>query len=84
MRANFENQPDQKIHYDDRYRAVRRIWRWSRHGSAIFWDLAGDQLPFAALDSRNVVTIMTGPFSGVVVPSEERQYRSHSTCGRGC
>jgi aldehyde:ferredoxin oxidoreductase len=38
-------------------------------GSAIFWDLVGDQLPFGALDPRNVVTIMTGPFSGVVVPS---------------
>jgi aldehyde:ferredoxin oxidoreductase len=38
-------------------------------GSAIFWELAGDQLPFSALDLRNVVTIMTGPFSGVVVPS---------------
>jgi len=38
-------------------------------GSAIFWDLVGDQLPFGALDPRYVVTIMTGPFSGVVVPS---------------
>jgi aldehyde:ferredoxin oxidoreductase len=38
-------------------------------GSAIFWDLAGNQLPFSAFDPRNVVTIMTGPFSGVVVPS---------------
>jgi len=38
-------------------------------GSAIFWDLVGDPLPFGALDARNVVTIMTGPFSGVVVPS---------------
>jgi aldehyde:ferredoxin oxidoreductase len=38
-------------------------------GSAIFWDLVGDQLPFSALDPRNVVTIMAGPFSGIVVPS---------------
>ena len=38
-------------------------------GSAIFWDLVADQLPFGALDTRNVVTIMAGPFSGVVVPS---------------
>jgi aldehyde:ferredoxin oxidoreductase len=38
-------------------------------GSAVFWDLAADQLPFDALDPRNVVTIMTGPFSGVLVPS---------------
>jgi aldehyde:ferredoxin oxidoreductase len=38
-------------------------------GSAIFWDLAGDQLPFSALDARNVITIMAGPFSGIVVPS---------------
>jgi aldehyde:ferredoxin oxidoreductase len=38
-------------------------------GSAIFWDLAGDQLPFSAFDPRNVVTVMAGPFSGVVVPA---------------
>jgi aldehyde:ferredoxin oxidoreductase len=38
-------------------------------GSAIFWDLVGDQLPFDALDPRNVVTVFAGPFSGVVVPS---------------
>ena len=38
-------------------------------GSAIFWDLVADQLPFSALDARNVVTIMAGPFSGIVVPS---------------
>ncbi len=38
-------------------------------GSAIFWDLVGDQLPFSALDPRNVVTVIAGPFSGVVVPS---------------
>ncbi len=38
-------------------------------GSAIFWDVVGDQLPFDALDPRNVITVMAGPFSGVVVPS---------------
>ena len=38
-------------------------------GSAVFWDLVGNQLPFDALDPRNVITIMTSPFSGVVVPS---------------
>jgi aldehyde:ferredoxin oxidoreductase len=38
-------------------------------GSAIFWDLVGNQLPFGALDPRNVVTIMASPFSGVFVPS---------------
>jgi aldehyde:ferredoxin oxidoreductase len=38
-------------------------------GSAVFWDLVGNQLPFSALDPRNVITIMTSPFSGVVVPS---------------
>ena len=38
-------------------------------GSAIFWDLVGNQLPFNALEARNVVTIMAGPFSGIVVPS---------------
>ena len=38
-------------------------------GSAIFWDLAGSRLPFSAYDPCNVVTIMAGPFSGIVVPS---------------
>jgi aldehyde:ferredoxin oxidoreductase len=38
-------------------------------GSAIFWELAGNQLPFDALDPRNVITVMGGPFSGVVVPA---------------
>jgi aldehyde:ferredoxin oxidoreductase len=38
-------------------------------GSAIFWDLAADQLPFPALDPRNVITVMAGPFSGAIVPS---------------
>jgi aldehyde:ferredoxin oxidoreductase len=38
-------------------------------GSAIFWDLAGEKLPFGAFDPRNVVTIMAGPFSGTAVPA---------------
>jgi aldehyde:ferredoxin oxidoreductase len=38
-------------------------------GSAIFWDLVGNQLPFDVFDPRNVVTVMAGPFSGVVVPA---------------
>jgi aldehyde:ferredoxin oxidoreductase len=38
-------------------------------GSAIFWELAADQLPFSAFDPRNVVTVMTGPFSGTAVPA---------------
>jgi aldehyde:ferredoxin oxidoreductase len=38
-------------------------------GSAIFWDLVGNQLPFDVFDPKNVVTVMAGPFSGVVVPS---------------
>jgi aldehyde:ferredoxin oxidoreductase len=38
-------------------------------GSAIFWDLAGLELPFSALDPRNILTIIAGPFSGVLVPS---------------
>jgi aldehyde:ferredoxin oxidoreductase len=41
-------------------------------GSAIFFDLVGDQLPFDALDPRNVVTIMTAPFSGTHVPGSGR------------
>jgi len=38
-------------------------------GSAIFGDLISDQLPLNALDPRNVITIMTSPFSGVLVPA---------------
>jgi aldehyde:ferredoxin oxidoreductase len=38
-------------------------------GSAIFWELAADQLPFSAFDPRNVVTVMSGPFSGTAVPA---------------
>jgi aldehyde:ferredoxin oxidoreductase len=41
-------------------------------GSAIFFDLVGDQLPFDAFDPRNVITIMTAPFSGTYVPGSGR------------
>jgi aldehyde:ferredoxin oxidoreductase len=41
-------------------------------GAAIFFELVGDQLPFDAFDPRNVVTIMTAPFSGTHVPSSGR------------
>lgn len=41
-------------------------------GSAIFFDLVGDQLPFDAFDPRNVITIMTAPFSGTLVPGSGR------------
>jgi len=41
-------------------------------GSAIFFELVGDQLPFGAFDPRNVVTIMTAPFSGTFVPGSGR------------
>ena len=41
-------------------------------GSAIFFDLVGDQLPFGGFDPRNVITIMTSPFSGTFMPSSGR------------
>jgi aldehyde:ferredoxin oxidoreductase len=41
-------------------------------GSAIFFELAGDQLPFDAFDPRNVITLMTAPFSGTFVPGSGR------------
>ncbi|HTY64251.1 MAG TPA: aldehyde ferredoxin oxidoreductase N-terminal domain-containing protein [Acidobacteriota bacterium] len=41
-------------------------------GSAIFFELVGDQLPFEAFDPRNVITIMTAPFSGTSVPGSPR------------
>ena len=41
-------------------------------GSAIFFDLVGDQLPFEAFDPRNIVTIMTAPLSGTFVPGSGR------------
>src|SRR4030042_5298793 len=41
-------------------------------GFAFFFDLVGDQLPFDAFDPRNVVTVMTSPFSGTYVPGSGR------------
>ena len=41
-------------------------------GSAIFFDLVGDQLPFEAFDPRNLIIMMTSPFSGTNVPSSGR------------
>jgi aldehyde:ferredoxin oxidoreductase len=41
-------------------------------GSAIFFDLLGEQLPFSAFDARNIITIMTAPFSGTHVPGSGR------------
>ena len=44
-------------------------------GSAIFLDLVGDQLPFEAFDPRNLIIMMTSPFSGTKCPCF-RQMRS--------
>jgi aldehyde:ferredoxin oxidoreductase len=52
-------------------------------GSAIFWDLVGDRLPFDALDPLNVITIMTGPFSGIVVPSATGRCEVQSLAPQG-
>ena len=41
-------------------------------GTAIFWDLCAAQLPFDAYDSRNVVTLMSSPLSGTLVPGASR------------
>ncbi len=41
-------------------------------GSAIFFDLVADQLPFDAFDPKNVITIMTSPLSGTHVPGSGR------------
>jgi aldehyde:ferredoxin oxidoreductase len=41
-------------------------------GSAIFFDLVGDQLPFEAFDKRNLIIMMTSPFSGTNVPASGR------------
>ncbi len=38
-------------------------------GTAIFWDLCADKLPFDAYDAKNVLCIMTSPMSGTIVPS---------------
>jgi aldehyde:ferredoxin oxidoreductase len=41
-------------------------------GSAIFFDLVGDQLPFEAFDPRNLIIMMTSPFSGTFMPGSGR------------
>lgn len=41
-------------------------------GSAIFFDLVGDQLPFEAFDPRNLIIMMASPFSGTNVPGSGR------------
>jgi aldehyde:ferredoxin oxidoreductase len=38
-------------------------------GSAVYWDLVKDRSLADGLDPRNVVTIMTSPLSGTMVPS---------------
>ncbi len=38
-------------------------------GSALFWDLCADKLPFDAFDPQNVVTVMASPLSGTMVPA---------------
>jgi aldehyde:ferredoxin oxidoreductase len=41
-------------------------------GSAIFFDLVGDQLPFPAFDPRNLVIMMASPFAGTHMPGSGR------------
>ena len=41
-------------------------------GSAVFFDLVGDQLPFPAFDPRNLIIMMASPFSGTFMPSSGR------------
>ncbi len=41
-------------------------------GSAIFFDLVGDQLPFPAFDPKNLIIMMTSPFSGTFMPGSGR------------
>ncbi len=41
-------------------------------GSAIFFDLVGDQLPFEAFDPRNLIVMIASPFSGTFVPGSGR------------
>jgi aldehyde:ferredoxin oxidoreductase len=38
-------------------------------GSAIFFDLVGDQLPFEAFDPRNPIIIMGHQFAGTNMPA---------------
>ena len=41
-------------------------------GSALFFDLVGNQLPFPAFDPRNVVIMTASPFAGTFVPGSGR------------
>jgi len=41
-------------------------------GSAIFFDLVGDQLPFDAFDPRNLIMMIASPFSGTFTPGSGR------------
>jgi aldehyde:ferredoxin oxidoreductase len=41
-------------------------------GSAVFFDLVGDQLPFTAFDPRNLVIMMASPFAGTFMPGSGR------------
>jgi aldehyde:ferredoxin oxidoreductase len=41
-------------------------------GSAVFFDLVGDQLPFEAFDPRNLIIMMASPFSGTFMPASGR------------
>jgi aldehyde:ferredoxin oxidoreductase len=41
-------------------------------GSAIFFDLVGAQLPFEAFNPKNILVLMTSPFSGTYVPGSGR------------
>jgi aldehyde:ferredoxin oxidoreductase len=41
-------------------------------GSAIFFDLVGDQLPFEAFDPRNLIVMIASPFSGTFMPGSGR------------
>lgn len=41
-------------------------------GSAIFFDLVGEQLPFEAFDPRNLIIMMAHPFAGTFMPGSGR------------
>jgi aldehyde:ferredoxin oxidoreductase len=41
-------------------------------GSAVFFDIVGDQLPFEAFDPRNLIIMMASPFSGTFMPGSGR------------
>ncbi|MBN2243537.1 MAG: aldehyde:ferredoxin oxidoreductase [Acidobacteria bacterium] len=41
-------------------------------GSALFFDLVGDQLPFGAFDPRNPIIMMGHPFAGTFMPGSGR------------